>query len=408
MSTETCPKCGKARPPGATECPSCGIVYGRFRNIARPAPLRSEPAPQPESQEQAQPPQFAVGMTAAPRVQASSPSTAPAYVSGKQAENVLRLIAHSLEAGLTMSAFARSGGLHGLPLSTVSRLTADADAGVPLSQSLRNLGLIDEASAGMLRAKEKHGGQPSGLVAIAERIAHRRAARNKALWITLYPYALLLALAVIRPIPVAFSRGLGPYLAAAFPGVATLIGLPLFLFAVLPRLDPAGRLASKALGLLASVPFLGLGAKNDALASFVDVLGASIASGVSLREALPLAAQAGAGAPGFAEAGPRAVARLDAGASLAVALSEFPGLPSLVVAQIASGEAAGRLDQVLESSRRSFQEKARIGWIGLAIFVGSLLVLTALAAIALSIVSGFSDAMRQMSEGIDTIAPPSP
>lgn len=399
MPTETCPKCGKPRPPDASDCPSCGVVYGRFRSIPKPGPLETRAAP----------PLTANGHAAAsPLAPSTPPAPTPAFVSGKQSENVLRLIAHALESGLTLSAFARSGGLLGLPASTVRKLTADADAGVALSQSLRELGIVDDAGAGLLRAKELHGGQPAALVAIADRIVNRRKARNKVVWIAIYPYFLMLALAIIKPVPIAFSRGLAAYLAAAFPGVAALVGLPLLLFGVLPRLDPAGRLSSKALSLLAGIPFLGTGAKNDALASFVDVLGASIASGVSVREALPLAAQAGSGAPGFAEAGPRAVARLDSGASLAVALSEFPALPPMVVSQIATGEAAGRLDAVLESSRRDLEEKARVGWIGLAVFVGALLVVAVLATITLSIITGFSDAMKQMSDTIDAVAPPTP
>ncbi|HEY3449948.1 MAG TPA: type II secretion system F family protein [Myxococcales bacterium] len=402
MATDTCPKCGKPRPPEVSDCPSCGVVYGRFRAITKPAPLKTTAAAQPAQSLHAGP-----GFPAAP-ASAGSGSTAPDYITGRQAENVLRLIAHALESGLTMSAFARSGGLHGLPMSTVRRLTADADAGVPLSQMLRDLGIVDAPSASLLRAKELHGGQPAALVAIADRVASRRKARNKLLLIAIYPYFLLLALAVISPVPIAFSRGIAAYLSAAFPGVATLVGLPVFLFGVLPRLDPAGRLSARALGFLAKIPFLGMGAKHDAVASFADVLGASIASGVSIREALPLAAQAGSGAPGFAEAGPRAVARLDSGASLAVALAEFPDLPPLVVSQIAAGEASGRLDEVLVASRKELEQKARVGWIGLAVFVGAILVAGALGTIAVSIVSGFSDAMRQMSQGIDTVAPPSP
>ncbi len=264
---------------------------------------------------------------------------------------------------------------------------------------------MDGPSAGLLRAKETHGGQPAALVAIADRIADRRKARNRLLTVVVYPYLLLLALAVISPAPVAFTRGLAAYLSAAFPGVAALVGLPVFLFGVLPRLDPAGRLSSKAQRLLARVPLLGAGARADALASFVDVLGASIASGVSVREALPLAAEAGSGAPGFSEAGPRAVARLDAGASLAAALAELPGLPPVVVSQIAAGEATGRLDEVLLASRKELESRARAGWIGLAIAVGAVLAVGALGAVTLSIIAGFGDAMSQMARGIDAVAP---
>jgi hypothetical protein len=36
-ASQTCPKCGWAREPGAIECPACGIVYARYGGGPRPA-----------------------------------------------------------------------------------------------------------------------------------------------------------------------------------------------------------------------------------------------------------------------------------------------------------------------------------------------------------------------------------
>jgi len=337
-----------------------------------------------------------------------APASTPVYLSLHQTGTLLTLFAQSLEAGLGMPAIVRSGALFGLPPSAAAKLTADADLGVPLSVTLRELGLLDAASQGLLRAKEMSGGVPDALRAIAERLAHRRQVRWRLITILLYPLALLFAAAVITPLPLLFTSGLHAYAARVVPAVFLILGVPLFVFLLLPRLDPGGVVRGLGLRLASALPLAGAGVRNGAIASFADVLGACLKAGISMREALPLAADAASGDPAFAHVGPHLQERLDRGETLAQIVSTIPALPPIVVAQISSGELSGTLDTTLEAVRKEHEQKSRTAWLFVSIFVGATCALLVLGGMAAQIIGGFSNAMNSFDRAIDTVAPPSP
>jgi len=321
-------------------------------------------------------------------------------------ETVLQLLGHALDSGLTPSAFARSGGLLALPASVAAPLTADADAGVPLSQTLESLGLLDSASLGLLRAKEAHGSLPEALRAISDRLGHRRKLRRRLLTLVAYPYGLALAASLIFPLPLLFSATLGAYLSAALPFALSLVALPVFVLAILPRLDPRGAVESIALRLASMLPFSGSAVRNGALAAFADVLGAAIRAGLPTREALPLAAQAASADPAFHGAGARMVERLDRGEALTSALGQVRAFAPTFLAQVGSGEASGRLDAVLEALRKDCEDKSRLGWLVVVVILGTLATVGISAVLAFRIISGYSQTLGTLKDSIDRVAPP--
>ncbi|MBI5543634.1 MAG: type II secretion system F family protein [Deltaproteobacteria bacterium] len=319
---------------------------------------------------------------------------------------MLRLLAQTLESGLTASSFVHSGGGVDLPASAAARLAADAGAGLPLSQTLEGLGIVDGPSAGLLRAKESHGGLPSGLVTIADRLADRRRARQRLLGLLLYPYGLLVAAALIVPAPRLFSCTPSAYFSAMRPALVAILSVPALLLGVLPRIDPGGRLRRGALRLGSNVPFVGSAVRNGALAAYADVLGAAIKAGLPVREALPLAAQAASSDPAFDRAAAVTVEQLDGGATLAAALGATGAFPASFLSQVGSGEATGKLDEVLEHLRKDHEERSRLGWLGLAIATGAVFAIGVMGLLAYEIVSGFKQALDGMKNQIDIVAPP--
>lgn len=381
MPADSCPKCGRPRSPSAAECPACGVVFARYHAGPHPvAPAAAGPEP-------------------------AAPASA-AYLSAAKVETLLRLIAQSLSAGLTLPAFARSGGLHGLPPAVAERIRRDADAGVELSRTLSALGAIDGPAAGLLRAKEVHGGVPEALTAIADRIQGRRKALGRLLGIAIYPYFLLLALAAIGPAPLFFSSGAAAYLAAALPALAALVAAPVFALVLLPRLDRRGRLKRWAARAASRLPLAGAGARNGALSAFCDVLGSALRAGVPVREALPLAADAAQALPALDGCGARLVEALDAGATLTAALGKVPGFPPILLAQLGSGEASGTLDVVLERARQDFEDRARGAWLMTAVVAGGAVAVLVLGFAAFQIVAGFKTNLGVLTDRIDRASAP--
>jgi Flp pilus assembly protein TadB len=219
----------------------------------------------------------------------------------------------------------------------------------------------------------------------------------------------MLAAAMIFPVPLLFScAGPSGYLRAMLPPVLALLSLPVLLLGMLPRVDPGGAVRSAATRLAAHLPFAGSAVLNGALASFADVLGASVSGGLPMREALPLAASAARSHPAFADAGPKMVERLDAGGSLTEALRVVPAFPASFLAQVGSGEASGRLDEVLAALHEDHEGRSRMNWLFVAIGVGAAATVAVVGLLSFKIVTQFAQIMGKMSNQIDQVAPPQP
>ena len=407
--SDSCPKCGRPRAAGSSECLSCGVVYARFHAIVKPPqPLAARQtigqAPQAQVPLQASAAQAPVARAA--RLHAATAHGGPVYTSMRQKESLLRLLGHAIQSGLTAPAFAHSGGAVGLPAEVAYRLQTDSDRGIPLSQTLLDLGLIDAPAAGMLRAKEAHGSVPEGLTALADRVEGRRRVKNRLLGMLAYPYGVLLVASLVAPLPLAFSHSLAAYLGAALPAFLGVLAVPVGLLGVLPRVDPRGKSKSLATRLASHLPLCGGAALNGALASFADVLGASLAAGLPVRQALPMAAEAASSHPAFDGAGDKLVAQLDAGATLAAALGSLGIFPALFLAQVGSGEASGTLDASLKYLHKEHEERARAGWMTTAIVAGVVFALGTAGILGVEIISGFKASLSGMDSQIDAATRP--
>jgi len=177
--------------PGALACPSCGVIYARFR--ARP-PLAKPIAPKVRSRH--------------------------APIASARLEELLSFAARTVESGVPLASLASTGALATLPRPAGEKLDADLRAGVPLSQSLDELRALDVGSRALIRAGELHGGIPEALRAVAARLAHRRKVRVSLLMAAAYPVLLVLAAAVVLPLPIAFREGVGAVRRRLIEGIA--------------------------------------------------------------------------------------------------------------------------------------------------------------------------------------------
>lgn len=368
-----CPRCRAPRLSGATECPSCGVIYARY------APPRPRPVAPP-------------ARPAAPEPTHSLPLA--------RLESLCRRMAEMLEAGLSVRQVLTGPLLDALPRPLADALRKGAGSDAPLSEILAPLRLLDAASLAQVRAGEARGGLPQALQGVAERLHARRISRNLLLGSLAYPAFLLLFAAIILPAPTLFTGGLGAYLARALPPVLVLVVLGLA-FAFWPRLAPdaAPRRVLRALGR--SLPLSRSVLRHDALATFASVLGDSLRAGIPARQALTLAAGA-TSEPSFHRFGAEAVRRLDEGATLTGALAPL-GLPPEFLADVASGEHTGTLDRVFPRLAATHQEQARRATrILLIVVAGVVFALTALV-VAASIIRGYVAAFGRLEQTVDQL-----
>jgi type IV pilus assembly protein PilC len=372
--TEMCPKCARPRAPEAFACPSCGVIYARFR--ARPpiAPL------------------------VAPKARSRSIPIAAASL-----EALLSFVARSVESGVPLASLASTGALATLPRRAAERLDADLRAGVPLSQSLDELQALDIGSRALLRAGELHGGIPEALRAVAARLAHRRKARVGLLLAVAYPAFLVLAGVFVLPLPIAFREGVGAYLARVAPLALAMITVAVFALVVAPRLAPTSPLRRGLRFLAQRMPVGRSAALHGALATFAGVLGACLNAGVPTRKAVVLAAEGAAPHPAFESAPKRLVEELDRGATLAEALGVIRSMPAMFVAQLHSAEISGTLGSVLPVLEDEHEKKARLLWMTLAAIVGASVFALVLVVIAFQVVSSWVEVFKTQAQQIDQL-----
>jgi len=329
------------------------------------------------------------------------PGTAFPYVSSRQVEAFLGLMASGLEAGLTPSAILRSGAAHGLPEAVGKKLIEDADGGIAFSTTAGTLDLLDAGSIALLRAKEAHGELPDALKRVAERLKKKRQATLRLLVLLAYPSAMALAAILIIPAPVLFTLGLGAYLHTMGPWLGLFVSLLVFFLLVVPRIGRRSALRRQAVAVANSIPVVRGIVLNRALADFADVLGASLGAGLSARESLLLAAEA-APHPSFQGQGPRLVHALESGAPLTQAVSQLRTIPAGFLAQVAPAEQAGKLDSVLPRLREDHDARSRRTLLATIAAVGGAVMLLAMGLAAVHIVSGWTRLFEGRNSAIES------
>jgi type II secretory pathway component PulF len=374
VDTGACPKCARPRAPGALECPSCGVVYARFRAQPRRAELSAAKA-----------------------------HSGHVPIAAARLEELLSFAAGTIESGVPLGSLASTGALATLPRPVAEKLDADLRAGVPLSQSLDELQALDPGSRALIRAGEIHGGIPDALHTVVARLTHRRKVRVGLLLALAYPAFLLLAAALVLPLPVAFREGMRAYVAHVAPPVLALVTAALLALVVAPRLPPDSPLRRGPRWLVERMPVGRTAVLHSALASFAGVLGACLNAGIPARKAVVLAAEGAAPHSDFAGAGERLVEKLDGGATLAEALGVIPSVPAAFVAQVGTAEVLGKLGSVLPALEDEHEKKARFSWVALASVVGTVVFAVVLAVLAFQVVRGWGEVFKSQAQQLDEL-----
>ena len=287
---------------------------------------------------------------------------------------VTRQMAILLASGLTMEQ-----SLNALIEEAAEPMTREVLAGVKTEVT------AGSSLAGALGAYEKsfpdfyqalvHGGEESGalptvLQHLADYLDARQALRQKTSLALLYPVLVTgvavmigtgLLIYVVPQVVQVFqqSRQSLPLLTRA------LIGLSDFLRAAWPYLAAiaAGAVAAARLALrgaaarrrwhllLLRTPWLGALIRGVNTSRFASTLAILVGGGVPLLAALDSGARVMTNMV-MREAVERAIERVREGASLARALGETRAFPPLLVHLVASGEASGKLEQMLERAAR--------------------------------------------------------
>ena len=368
----SCPACARERRPDALECPFCGVIYARHKPQHRP--------PQADPQQRS--------------------ARAP-YLSLKLKETLLLGLAQALEAGLSPHQFARGPLTSTLPPQLSKQLIEQTESGAPLSSALRALGVLDETAKALLAAAEAQGKIPGALRALAQRIEAQRQARAKLFLSLIYPGLLLSSGILIRPIPKLVMGGPEAYLAEVLPPLLLLVSACVLVLYVLPRLDRDGRLSARAKPMMGLIPPLGAILWHQALAAFAETFNGCITAGLSIRQALPLAAEA-SGHDQMSRQAPLAIQGLDEGLALAEALARIRAIPPEDRALISHGELVGKLDEVLPRIAAQHKQRAKtLTWLT----IGAVVVLavgTVFAYLISGIMEGWSSYIKQL-DGLELL-----
>jgi general secretion pathway protein F len=361
MEAGSCPRCGKARIPGARECPGCGVIFDRWRPRPGDAATYAGPVPGAVGDGAPSPDLRARFEAIAAERGGPAPEANPAPVRTRlrpaRLERLLLSLAQALESGLSLPVLAGGPAVAALPARLRERLRTGLVAGEPLSSLLA--GLLDPPATALLRAAEERGGTPAALRVVAARIAERRKDRLKLLLALVHPATVALAAAIFLPLPTLFRGDVVGYLARSLPlaGAVAAVTVGLLLAGVvLPPGSPLDRfLAWFALWF---PPTRAIRLRSS-LATFASLLADALRAGLPVRAAAPLAASA-VDHPAVVEAGRAVPARLDAGETLTAALSALPGLAPDALALLDAGERTGRLPESLAHVAREARSQARL------------------------------------------------
>ncbi|MBI4819393.1 MAG: type II secretion system F family protein [Deltaproteobacteria bacterium] len=273
-------------------------------------------------------------------------------------EELLVPLAQSLEAGLTLLEHANGPASVLMPRPIQRALDAGARQGRSVTELFTSLGILSNAQLALLAAAEARGEPAVALRAVAARVGEERKDLRRLALGLLYPAFLVLTTLLVQPLPKVVTEGLAGY------GSAVLGPLLLFTATIaaavffVPRLHPDGLLLRGVRGLLLLIPPTAYAARHRALASFADVLGASISAGLTFRDSVPLACEA-TGHPSFRGRADRVLGRIGEGATLADALMKELRLPPTFAALVAHGERVGKLDEILPQLSIEHAAKAR-------------------------------------------------
>lgn len=274
---------------------------------------------------------------------------------------------------------------------TLAQTAALLAKGMDLAKAGQSGGVLLPWEARLVRAAAMGG----RLEALYQRLSEHYAARAQLfgrLQLRLvFPFLILTLATFVAPFPALFQGVIGPggYLLRAIgPPLSLYGGLRLLAFAYRQQL--ARETGAVWARLLLAIPMLGglltRQQRRDGLFSLLLLL----ESGVPILEALPLAGKSVADPLLRARFAGAAAALADGRSAVAETLNRYgvvddPG----AVALFASGETAGRLDEVLRHQVRQWDAQLELQWDTLAEWLPRLFYAAVAVFMALGIVSGY-------------------
>jgi general secretion pathway protein F len=287
---------------------------------------------------------------------------------------VTRQLATLLESGLTMEQ-ALNALIEEAAEASTREVLAGVKTEITAGSSLGSaLGVYEKSFPDFYRALV-HGGEESGalptvLQHLADYLDARQALRQKTSLALLYP-ALVAGVAVlvvsgllIYVVPQVVqvfqqSRQSLPLLTRAMIGLSDFLRATWpYLLAMIAAMAWAARAALRRPAmqrrwhvLLLRLPWLGSLIRGVNTSRFASTLAILVGGGVPLLSALGSGARVVTNTV-MREAVERAIGRVREGASLARSLGESRAFPPLLVHLVASGEASGKLEQMLERAAR--------------------------------------------------------
>jgi len=310
------------------------------------------------------------------RVQARARARQPwaRGLSAAELSLLTRQMATLLDSGLTLEqALAALMEEAEAPLTreVLGGVKAEIMAGASLASALGSYARsFPEFYRALVHGGEESGALPIVLQHLADYLDARQALRQKTSLALLYPILVTtVALAIVTGLLVyvvpqvvqVFQQsrqalpwltrgliGLSDFLRAAWPYLAAAAGAGAFAVHMALR-RPALRRRWHA--LLLTVPWVGSLVRGVDTSRFASTLAILVAGGVPLLGALASAARV-MGNSVMRDAVERTIERVREGVSLARALGETRAFPPLLVHLVASGEASGKLEQMLNRAAR--------------------------------------------------------
>lgn len=295
-------------------------------------------------------------------------------ISATELSLLTRQMATLLDSGLTMEQALNALIEEAADAKTREVLTGvktEVTAGLSLAAAL---GAYEKSFPDFYRALV-HGGEESGALAtvlqhLADYLDARQALRQKTSLALLYPILVTVVAVLIvtgllvyvvpqvvqvfqqsrqaLPLLTRAMIGLSDFLRGAWPYLLVLAGGTVAAARIALRQPDLRR---RWHALLLSLPWLGSLVRGVNTSRFASTLAILVGGGVPLLGALHSGARVMTNLV-MAEAIERVIARVREGASLARALGETKAFPPLLVHLVASGEASGKLEQMLERAAR--------------------------------------------------------
>ena len=260
-------------------------------------------------------------------------------------------LASTLDGGLPVDRALALASPGGGARASGPALAAEVRRGRSLAGALEaQLEPVLSSEWAILRAGERAGTLVAALERLADRCARRAAYRRQLAWQLAYPLVLVHAAVLLPTLPVLVQSGPLAY--------CRLVGTTLVLVygaaALLGWLAKASRSADFWLG----VPWVGAYLRRRTLSDYSFVLGALVAAGASIVEALESAA-GGELRSSFRAAARRVTEAVRRGSGLGQAFdAERARFGSVWVEMVRVGEEAGKLDSALAKAERMADEEA--------------------------------------------------